>query len=205
MKKFILLPLVAIFALTVSCERDTIVAPEPPATGIWDELILVRLQNADDTTTSITLTTWEGLLANAERIVDFDDLVLFARKVEFLPGGNTMRITTRFLEPNLDLDLCGTTEDGVSFRQEFMEIEYTIASSHWENVGVMLVQSGQFTGPNFTSQAGIDPCSPTGDVTDIHFRFSYQQDDRRTMTFYEVGNPDDPSFYSSHFLRLRPQ
>jgi len=206
MKKLILLPLVAILALTVSCERDSIVTPEPPTVGIWDEIVLIRLHNniedPNDTTTSVTFMTWEGLLANANRVVNLEDLVLFVRKVEFLPGGNTMQITTRFLEPNLDLDGCGETENGVVFRQEFMEIEYTITSSHWENMGVMLVQSGQFTGPAF-DQANIDSCSPTGDVTGIHFRFSYQQDNRRTMMFYEVGNPDDPSFYSSHFLRFR--
>jgi len=200
----ILFPLVAIFALTVSCERDTIVEPVPPTVGIWDELVLIRLQNADDTTTSMTLMTWEGLLANADRIVDLDDLILFARKVEFLPGGSTMRITTRFLEANLDVELCGTTQNGVTFRQEFMQVEYSIASSHSENVGMMMVESGQFTGPNF-DQTGINSqCSPTGDVTGIHFQFSYQQDDRRTMNFYEI-DAYDGSFRSIHFLRLRPQ
>jgi len=203
MKKLILLPLIAIFALTVSCERDTIVEPIPPTLGTWDELIFVRLHNADaeDTGTSMTLMTWGGLLANAERIVDLDDLVLFVREVEFREGG-IMRITTRFLEANLDLEQCGTIQYGVAFRQEFMEIEYTIASSHSEDVGMILVTSGQFTGPNF-DQTGINPlCSPTGNVEGINFQFSYQQDDRRTMNFYEV-DAYDGSFRSIHFLRLR--
>jgi len=202
MKRLFLLPLVAIFALTVSCERDSIVEPIPPTVGIWDELVWITLQNADDTTTSLAQMTWEGILANAERIVNFDDLVLFVRRVEFLPNGNTMRITTRFLEENLDVNTCGETVDGVTFRQEFMEIRYTIASGHSENIGMIMVESGQFTGPNF-DQIGIDACSPTGYVTGINFQFSYQQDDRRTMTFSEIDAYDD-SFRSIHFLRLRP-
>lgn len=214
MKKIVLFSLVAALAITMGCSRDSVIEATPPAAGIWDELILVELQQVSsngDTTLSKKQLTWQGMLdAHAAGQVNLNDLREIIREVEFLPDGDggTMRITIRYLE-GLDVENpCGVTlvmgaYGNVTFRREFIEVQYKIEAGHTEDVGKILVISGQYTGPAFGSSTPEDPnCSPTGAFAGVHFEFTYPDRHRRTMRFIEFDDAEH-TLRSTHFLQLR--
>jgi len=223
MKKLILLfPLVVILAITVSCERDSVVAPTPPTVGVWDETIPVLLERLDgaDTSRILERLTWAEMLeAHAENLsatrytANFNDLRFIIKEFNFLPDRETLQITVRYGGEGLtEDDDCGENEGGVIVRRVYIEIAYSIIEEHdGIGSGKIDIRSGRYTGSTFGNSPPSD-CSNEGPITDIHFEFTYQDEDRETMNFYQIGdvvNPDNPNetitgIQSTHFLQRRP-
>jgi len=236
MKKVVLFLLVAVLVITTACERDYVFEPVHPAAGTWDELVAVQLQRLDgeDTSSVIRHLRWDQMLIlHAEELsdrytVNLNNLQLITKEINFERTSDLtgiMQITTRYLGEigENGANLCYDTEifetNGVIVSKEFIEIQYEIN----EEIGKILVSSGRYTGSTFGSSAPNSECSPTGDITNIHFEFAFPDSERNResqgrgepyvdMNLIQIGdvvNPDDPTgiitgIQSTHFLQRRP-
>jgi len=192
MRKLILFPLVAILAITVSCERESPIEPIAPALGVWDELILTQLErivehaDGQDTSRLIRHLTWAEMserhaevLSTETYTVNLNDWRFIIKEFNFLSDGETMQITIRYGGEGLAADdACATVENGVILRKEFIEITYTV--EYTENIGRITPASGQYTGPTFGSSALLPECMPITYIIDpnthtpnIYFEFTY--------------------------------
>ena len=218
MKKTILFSLIATFAITTACKKDT--APEAtPPIGFWDELLWIPVLESGSTSPSMKQLTWaEMVKAHAEKKVDLDTLKYIIQTIEFRPDGEftgIMRITTHYGDAQSIPDECRTSLNiGIPvYRTEYMEIKYTInTSSHdgKKDVNEIVVDpSSRYTGSTFGTSDPTSPCSPEGDIVGISYDYSYEDTNPKRMRLMHILTPvqagGELGIRSIHILEQRSE